>query len=69
MRYKVDFEGYIWEIDEFLNENEGLILAEIELKDENDIFEKPEWVGEEVSNDPRYFNSSLISFPYEKWKK
>jgi len=66
-RYKVDFGGFIWEIDEFFGENKGLIVAEIELESEDQAFEKPEWAGEEVTGDPRYFNSNLIKHPYIKW--
>ncbi len=66
-RYKVDFEGFIWEIDEFFGENQGLIVAEVELESEDQKFEKPEWIGEEVTGDPRYFNSNLINHPYTKW--
>lgn len=67
-RYKVDYAGFIWEIDEFFGENDGLIVAEIELESENQSFEKPQWVGEEVTGDPRYFNSNLIKMPYSTWK-
>lgn len=67
-RYKVDFRGFIWEVDEFFGENDGLIVAEIELESEDQAFEKPEWVGEEVTGDSRYFNSNLISNPYSKWE-
>ena len=66
-RYKVDYMGFIWEIDEFFKENIGLIVAEIELKSENQKFEIPEWIGKEVTNDPRYFNSNLINNPYTNW--
>jgi adenylate cyclase len=66
-RYKVPFAGLTWEIDEFFGENEGLIVAEVELESETQIFEKPEWAGEEVTADPRYFNSNLIKHPYTKW--
>ncbi len=68
-RAKVEYEGLIWEIDEFFGENEGLVVAEVELTDENQEFKKPDWVGEEVSGDPRYFNSNLIKNPYTKWNK
>lgn len=68
-RYKVNYKGFIWEIDEFHGVNEGLIVAEIELPKENTKFEKPTWIGAEVSGDPRYFNSNLISHPYKEWKK
>lgn len=67
-RYKVDFGGFIWEIDEFFGENDGLIVAEIELESEDQTFDKPEWVGEEVTGDSRYFNSNLIKNPYSKWE-
>jgi len=68
IRYQVKFRGFIWEVDEFLGENTGLIVAEIELADENQAIIKPEWVGEEVTGDPRYFNSNLIKAPYKSWK-
>ena len=68
-RYKIEFAGFIWEVDEFFGENEGLIVAEIELENEGQQFEKPEWVGKEVSDDPRYFNSSLIKNPFSSWEK
>ena len=58
---------HIWEIDEFLGENKGLIVAEIELTSEDQPFEKPDWVGEDVSHDPRYFNSYLSDSPYGGW--
>jgi len=66
-RYKVSLDGLIWEIDEFDGVNAGLIVAEVELESENQEFTKPEWIGEEVSNDPRYFNSNLIANPYTTW--
>jgi adenylate cyclase len=66
-RYKVDFGGLTWEIDEFFGENSGLIVAEVELKSENQAFKKPDWVGDEVTGDPRYFNANLIKHPYCKW--
>ena len=66
-RYKVPLEGLTWEIDEFFGDNAGLIVAEVELESEEQIFRKPEWVGEEVTADPRYFNSNLIKHPYRKW--
>ncbi|MCK5686424.1 CYTH domain-containing protein [bacterium] len=66
-RYKVGYEGFTWEIDEFFGENQGLIVAEIELESEDQKFDKPEWIGEEVTGDPRYFNSNLIKHPYTKW--
>jgi adenylate cyclase len=66
-RYKADFGGFIWEIDEFFGENDGLIVAEIELESEDQSFDKPQWVGEEVTGDTRYFNSNLIKNPYSQW--
>jgi len=67
-RYKIDFDGFVWEIDEFFGENKGLIVAEIELEEEDQRFEKPAWVGEDVTGDPRYFNSNLIKKPFSSWK-
>jgi adenylate cyclase len=66
-RYKVPFDGLTWEIDEFFGENLGLIVAEVELESEDQIFKKPEWVGDEVTGDPRYFNANLISHPFTRW--
>jgi len=66
-RYKVPLKGLTWEIDEFFGDNAGLIVAEVELESETQIFAKPEWVAGEVSADPRYFNSNLIKHPYSKW--
>ena len=56
---------HIWEVDEFHGANEGLIVAEIELDDENEPFDKPAWLGEEVTGDPRYYNSMLSRHPYQ----
>ncbi len=66
-RYKVALDGFIWEIDEFGGVNQGLIVAEIELESEDQAFNKPDWVGDEVSGDPRYFNSNLIAHPFTTW--
>jgi CYTH domain-containing protein len=66
-RYKIDFAGFIWEVDEFFGENQGLIVSEVELESEDQSFEKPEWIGDEVTGDPKYFNSNLILNPYTKW--
>ena len=66
-RYKIAFSGLIWEIDEFAGENQGLIIAEVELTDENQIVELPEWIDREVSDDPRYFNSNLAKHPFNQW--
>lgn len=68
-RYKLEYKGKIWEIDEFLGLNEGLLLAEIELLSEEEVFEKPEWVDKEVTYDDRYYNSYLAVYPYTTWNK
>ena len=66
-RYLVEYEGWTWEVDEFHDNNDGLIVAEIELEDENDIFKLPPWIGEEVTADYRYLNSNLAINPFSKW--
>lgn len=66
-RRKILYEGFIWEVDEFLGENLGLVVAEVELPDEGSSFIKPAWVGVEVTSDPRYFNSALSALPYSRW--
>ena len=66
-RCKIPLDGLIWEIDEFFGDNAGLIVAEVELESEDQAFEKPSWIGEEVSGDPRYFNSNLIKNPFTTW--
>lgn len=66
-RYKITKDGLTWEIDEFFGDNQGLIVAEVELASEGQAFDKPEWVGEEVTGDPRYFNANLIKHPFTKW--
>ncbi len=68
-RYKIPYAGLIWEVDEFFGVNQGLIVAEVELESEGQAFDKPEWVGEEVTGDPRYFNSNLVSRPYTTWEQ
>ncbi len=67
MRYKIDFMGFEWCIDLFEGDNQGLIIAEIELQTEEQQFIKPSWAGEEVSGDPRYLNSNLIKKPFSNW--
>lgn len=67
IRYSVSHAGFVWEVDEFLGENAGLVVAEIELSTDEQSFELPEWVGQEVSDDPRYYNSSLVINPYSRW--
>jgi len=66
-RYRVPIAGKVFEVDEFTGENAGLIVAEIELKAENETFEKPGFLLEEVSTDPRYYNSNLATHPYSLW--
>lgn len=68
-RYKIQQNGLTWEIDEFLGDNEGLVVAEVELKDEQQTFAPPDWLGEEVSSDPRYFNNNLVVHPYKTWSQ
>ena len=68
MRYKIPKRDFVWEVDVFDGENKGMVVAEIELQNEDDLFEKPEWLGEEVTGDIRYYNSQLINNPYSKWK-
>lgn len=67
-RYTVKYKGMIWEVDEFFGENEGLIVAEVELENEDQLFPLPGWVGKEVTGDPRFYNVSLVRNPYAKWK-
>jgi CYTH domain-containing protein len=66
-RYRIKCGELVWEIDEFFGDNKGLIVAEVELQTEDQPFDKPSWLGQEVSGDPRYFNSNLIGHPFTKW--
>ncbi len=66
-RYLVKAGKHTYEVDEFYGENQGLIVAEVELESENETFEKPDWLGEEVTGDARYYNSMLMKQPYTKW--
>ncbi len=66
-RYEVPVGRHIFEVDEFHEENEGLIVAEIELRTENEIFEKPDWLGKEVTGDIKYYNSQLSKKPFSRW--
>ena len=66
-RFEVKVGKHIFEVDEFYNENQGLIIAEIELESESEIFEKPNWLGEEVTNDERYYNAYLSQKPFTSW--
>ena len=67
MRYEVKFGNHVYEVDEFFGENEGLVLAEIELKSEDEAFEKPDWLGEEMTNNEKYYNSYLSKNPFKNW--
>jgi adenylate cyclase len=67
VRHRIEHAGMVWEIDEFLGANAGLIVAEIELASEDQPFEKPEWIGAEVSGDARYYNANLIRHPFSQW--
>ena len=68
-RHLVEYEGFTWEVDEFHGENDGLIVAELELENEDMPFEKPPWIGEEVTQDSRYMNACLAKTPYRMWNK
>ena len=68
-RYLIKNKEFTFEVDVFLGENKGLIIAEIELTSENDSFNKPNWLGEEVTGDIKYYNSTLSKNPYSKWTK
>ncbi|WP_433964872.1 CYTH domain-containing protein [Tunturiibacter gelidiferens] len=67
-RYRVSNEGLVWEIDEFEGDNRGLIIAEVELKEESQSITLPGWVGQEVTGDSRYFNANLAANPFSKWE-
>ena len=67
-RYVCVIDGKKWEVDEFLGDNAGLVVAEIELQSEDEPFTKPAWAGDEVSGDERYYNSSLSQNPYKNWR-
>lgn len=66
-RYEIHIDKHIWEIDEFEGINQGLLIAEIELTDENEAFAIPKWIGKEVSSDAKYYNSALIQNPFTEW--
>lgn len=68
IRYCVEYAGLVWEIDEFIGENAGLIIAEVELESEDQKVDLPDWAGAEVSDDPRYFNANLIDNPFKNWQ-
>ena len=66
-RYRIPYEGLLWEVDEFFGENSGLVVAEIELLTEDQVFKKPNWVGDEVTHDSRYANANLLRHPFTRW--
>ncbi|PCJ13360.1 MAG: adenylate cyclase [Candidatus Neomarinimicrobiota bacterium] len=66
-RYKYDFEGLTWEVDEFHGVNDGLVVAEVELESEDQQFNKPDFVGEEVTGQVKYYNMMLLKNPYTTW--
>lgn len=66
-RYRVEHAGHVWEVDEFHGSNDGLIVAEIELESADEPFERPDWVGDEVTDDARYLNANLVASPYSTW--
>ncbi|WP_024989837.1 CYTH domain-containing protein [Segatella albensis] len=67
-RYLVKVGSHVFEVDEFYGENQGLVMAEVELKDENEEYEKPSFVGLEVTGDHRFYNSHLLTHPFSEWK-
>ena len=67
MRYEVKQGQHIFEIDQFFGDNQGLIIAEVELEHENDLFEIPNWLGKEVTGDIKYYNSQLSTTPFKNW--
>lgn len=67
IRYEIQVGEHLFEVDEFLGENEGLVVAEVELQSESEIFEKPSWLGIEVTQDHRYYNSYLSQNPFTSW--
>ena len=68
-RYLVQVGDHVFEVDEFYGTNEGLLMAEVELQSEDEEFEKPDWLGKEVTHDIRYYNSMLVKDTYSKWKR
>lgn len=68
IRHEVNFGNHTFEIDEFFGENDGLVIAEVELQSKNEDFNKPDWLGKEVTGDIRYYNSQLSKQPYKNWK-
>lgn len=66
-RHKINLNGLVWEVDEFLGENQGLVIAEVELENAEQAIDLPDWIGEDVSHDARYYNSNLVNHPFSRW--
>lgn len=66
-RFLVDFAGHTFEVDEFYGDNQGLVIAEVELESEHQVVNKPSWLGDEVTGDSRFYNSALVANPYSQW--
>ncbi|MDR0348268.1 MAG: CYTH domain-containing protein [Tannerella sp.] len=69
VRYRIHAGKHTWEVDVFHGENEGLVVAEIELESEDEVFELPEWAGREVTGDPKYYNAMLSKHPFSRWQQ
>ncbi len=67
VRRRIDYRGRVWEVDEFFGDNRGLVIAEVELTEVDQEVALPDWVGEEVTGDPRYYNANLVRHPYSAW--
>lgn len=67
IRYALDYKGMPWVVDEFKGDNDGLVIAEVELEEERQIIALPDWAGREVSHDPKYWNVNLMKHPYGRW--
>lgn len=68
IRYEIKYKNHLWEIDVFHGENDGLIVAEVELENEDENVELPNWIVKEVTNNPKYYNSNLLDNPFSNWK-
>jgi CYTH domain-containing protein len=66
-RYRVPYHGFTWEVDEFLGDNVGLVVAEIELENPDQPFDSPSWIGDEITGDPRFYNANLVTNPFNRW--
>jgi CYTH domain-containing protein len=66
-RYRIEYQGLVWEVDEFEGENDGLVVAEVELESQDQAITLPGWAGDEVTGDPRYYNANLVANPYRNW--